>query len=51
MPCISCLAIPIAFIGIGMNLCDQLIIGYMLTILSLCIYLHYKEFKKCNQCL
>jgi len=51
MPCMSCLAVPIALLGVGLSLCDQLIIGYMLTILSLSVYLHYKEFKKCNECI
>ena len=50
MVCPSCLAIvPLAF-GIGLSLTDSLTIGLLLTILSLCIYLHFKEFKKCEQC-
>lgn len=51
MVCPSCLIIPVVAAGFALSLTDQIYLGYLLTVLSLCIYLHYKEIKKCNQCI
>jgi hypothetical protein len=50
MICGACLAIPIVAIGISLSFTDKFVIGLLLTILSLCIYLHFKEIKECEQC-
>jgi hypothetical protein len=46
-----CLSAPLVFLGIG-SLFYNVLIGLLLTILSLSIYLHYKEFqpKDCKTC-
>ncbi len=51
MVCGACVVIPLAFIGISISLTDQYYVGLLIFILSLCIYLHYKEFKKCDECI
>jgi hypothetical protein len=49
MVCPSCLAIPITIIGIG-SLHTNLVFGFLLTILSTTIYLHYKQLQNCSEC-
>ena len=48
-----CLIIPFAAFGVGLSANSQLIIGFLLTIFSLSLYLHYTEFSKdkCKECL
>ena len=50
MVCMACLSIPLAFTGIGMSF-NHMLFGLLVTILSLSIYLHYKEFSKCELCI
>jgi len=50
MTCPSCLAIIPLSIGIGLSINKSYIIGSLITIISLCLYLHYKEFSKCSLC-
>lgn len=51
MPCPSCIAVPIALIGFGGVITTyHIIVCLLLTIFSLCLYLHYKEFKNCESC-
>lgn len=49
MACASCLAVPFILLGFAITP-KMTIAGLLLTILSLCIYLHYKEYRKCDQC-
>lgn len=55
MTCPSCVAIPLVLFGAGGVLSSRysryIILSLLLTIFPLCIYLHYKEFKKCEKCL
>lgn len=50
MPCPSCLALPLALIGLTTS-SQSLILGLLITILSLTIYLHYKIITKCEKCI
>jgi len=50
MVCGACIAAPLALIGIG-STSVNITFGLLLTILSCCIFLHYKKLKKCDQCL
>lgn len=50
MVCPSCIVIPLAAVGVSLTATDQYYLGLLLTVFSLCVYLHYKEFKKCAQC-
>lgn len=49
MPCPSCIALPLTFIGLTTT-SQSLILGLLLTILSLTIYIHYKIIVKCQKC-
>lgn len=49
MVCMVCLSAPLVFLGVGTTF-HHTLIGLLLTILSLSIYLHYKEFSKCEMC-
>ncbi len=51
MVCGACLAIPVAVLGLGLSFTDKYIIGMMLTVFSLCLYLHFYEIKKCTKCI
>lgn len=51
MTCPSCLAIVPLAIGLGLSLTDSYYIGVLLTLLSVCIYLYYRDIKVCKQCL
>lgn len=51
MVCPSCLVIPLAAVGLSLTASDQYYLGLLLTVWSLCLYLHYKEFAKCKQCI
>lgn len=51
MVCMACLSVPLIFVGLGSSYYNTLI-GFLITILSLTLYLHYKEFSKnCIQCI
>lgn len=51
MVCTSCILLPVAVLGIGLSINDAYIIGMLLTILSLSLYLHFTEIKKCKECI
>jgi hypothetical protein len=51
MVCGSCILLPIAIVGIGISFTDAYVIGMLITILSLTLYLHFREIKKCKQCI
>lgn len=49
MTCASCIALPM--IAVGMTVTTRhIIIGLLLTILSSAIYLHFKQFIRCKEC-
>ena len=50
MVCPACLAAPLAIGGLGISIFNGTLLGLLITILSLGIYLHYKEYKKCSKC-
>lgn len=50
MVCPSCIVIPIAAVGLSLTASDQYYLGLLLTVWSVCIYLHYKDLKACQQC-
>jgi hypothetical protein len=49
MICMACLSAPLVLLGIGSTYYNTLV-GLLLTILSLSMYLHYKEFSDCKTC-
>lgn len=49
MTCPSCIVLPLAVVGISLTT-KMLILGLLVTILSLTTYLHYKEFSGCAEC-
>ena len=51
MVCVSCLAVVPLSMGLGLTANNSIYVGTLLTIISLCIYLHYKEFVHCSQCI
>lgn len=50
MVCPSCVMLAPLAIGLGLSINESYYIGSLLTILSLCLYLYYKEFKNCEEC-
>ena len=50
MVCGSCVLLPVAVLGIGLSFNDAYVIGMLITILSLSLYLYFKEIKKCSKC-
>ncbi len=50
MVCPSCIMLAPIAIGLGMSLSDSYYLGMLLTIFSLCVYLYYKDIKKCEEC-
>ncbi len=49
MPCASCIALPFTLVGIT-STSQSLVLGLLVTILSLTIYIHYKFIVKCEKC-
>lgn len=49
MTCPSCLALPLTLIGLT-TASQSLILGLLITILSLTLYIHYKIIIKCEKC-
>lgn len=50
MVCPACIVVPIAAVGLTLTAGDQVYLGLLITIWSVCVYLHFKEFKRCAQC-
>jgi hypothetical protein len=50
MVCPACIVVPIAAVGLTLTATDQYYIGLLITVWSVCVYLHYKDFKKCSEC-
>jgi hypothetical protein len=50
MVCPACVVIPVAAVGLSLTAGDQYYLGLLLTVWALCVYLHYKDFKQCDQC-
>lgn len=49
MPCTSCIALPFTLIGLT-STSQSLVLGLLITILSITIYIHYKLIVKCQKC-
>ena len=51
MVCPACIVVPVAALGLSLTATDQYYLGVLITVISLCLYLHFKEFKKCDKCI